>query len=263
MMKSDGRCPPKSPAHRPPRRPPYVAVPARGPARVNAAIVRHIRWLSVVGALAIATAIVYALEDGLALQNASSVYLVAVAGVAIRMGTVPAVVSAVAAFITYNLLVIEPRFTLAVARLDELLALFLLLFVGTVIGRLAGHQRDRELFAKRREREARALFAITRELATAERLPDAMQAIVERINLDARMRRTWIGLGPTHAQQRIAADTAADARLPLQGAHAVLSATGRRTRRPGRGSDPNTDPPGGGGARKAGDADCSSTVWAR
>ena len=73
-----------------------------------------------VASLAGATAIVAALEAGLNLDNASSVYLLAVAGVAIRWGAVPAVATALGAFLTYNLLFIEPRLTLAVARPAEL-----------------------------------------------------------------------------------------------------------------------------------------------
>jgi len=178
--------------------------------------------IGVLAALAGATGLVAVLEAGLNLDNASSLYLIAVAGVAIRWGTVPAIATALGGFLIYNLLFIEPRITFAVARPEELLTLLLLLFVGIVIGRLAGHQRDRERVAQRREREARAQFAITRELATAHRLPEAMQAVIERIRHEARMRRTWIGLGPTVAQERVAADTAAGEPMPGVGTHAVL-----------------------------------------
>lgn len=180
------------------------------------------RALGVAALLGGATLVVSVLEAGLRLENASSLYLVAVAGAAIRWGTASAIATALGAFVVYNLLFVEPRLTLAVARAEELLNLLLLLFVGAIIGRLAGYQRDRERLAQRREREARAQFAITRELATASRLSTAMQAIVERIGAEARMTRTWIGLGATVAQERIAADTAAGTPLPSTGTHAVL-----------------------------------------
>ena len=178
--------------------------------------------VGVVAALAGATALVAALEAGLRLDNASSVYLVAVAVVAIRWGTLPAIIAALGGFLVYNLLFVEPRNTFAVASPEELLNLLLLLFVGVVIGRLAGSQRDRERVAQRREREARAQFAITRELATAPRLPQAMQAVVERIGRETWFRRIWIGLGPTVVQERVAADTAPGLPMPAIGTHAVL-----------------------------------------
>ena len=63
--------------------------------------------------------------------------------IAIRQGTTAALLTALGAFVIYNLLFVEPRFTLTVARPEELITLFLLLFVGVVIGRLGGAQRDR------------------------------------------------------------------------------------------------------------------------
>ena len=182
----------------------------------------HVLGIGVVAALAGATAAVAVLELGLGVGNASSLYLVAVAGMAIRGGTVSAILTALGAFLVYNLLFVEPRHTLAVATSEELLNLLLLLFVGVVIGQLAGTQRDRERLAQRREREARAQFAITRELARAHRLPDAMQAVVERIGHETLFRRVWIGLGPTVAQERGVADTDPSEPLPVVGAHAVL-----------------------------------------
>ena len=203
--------------------------------------------IGVLAALAGATALVAALEAGLRLDNASSVYLVAVAVVAIRWGTLPAIITALGAFLVYNLLFVEPRNTFAVASPEELLNLLLLLFVGVVIGRLAGSQRDRERVAQRREREARAQFAITRELATAPRLPQAMQAVVERIGRETWFRRIWIGLGATVAQERVAADT--EPRPADAGdRHARRAPAGPRGRR--RSLDPDQSEPrcaGGGG----------------
>lgn len=181
-------------------------------------------WVSVVGVMAalLATGLVGALEVGLSIDNASAVYLLAVAAIAIRWGTIPSLGTAIGAFIVYNVLFVEPRFTVIVARPDELVTLLLLLIVGIVIGRLAGRQRDRERLAVRREREARALFGVTRELATAHRLPAAMRAVLDRLVAETGMTRTWVGLGPTQAQERIAADSAPDEPIPAIGTHAVL-----------------------------------------
>lgn len=178
--------------------------------------------LGVAAALAAATALVALLELGLELQNTSSVYLLAVVAVAIWRGTLPAIAAAVAAFLVHNLLFVEPRLTLTVARPEEWVTLLLLLFVGVVIGRLAGSQRDRERLALRREREAKALFAISRELATAHRSADAIGAVLVRLVDETGMARMWVGLGPTAAQERLVGDTEATAPLPAVGTHAVL-----------------------------------------
>lgn len=176
----------------------------------------------VMAALALATVVVALLEQGLQIPNASSVYLLAVAAAAIRRGTVAALVSAVGAFGVYDFLFIEPRVTFAVAQPEEWLTLLLLLIVGVVIGRLAGQQRDREQEAIRRERESRALFAISRELASSQRLTDAARAVLDRADAETGFARMWIGVGPTISQERVMADTAPDLPPTAFGAHAVL-----------------------------------------
>jgi two-component system sensor histidine kinase KdpD len=182
-----------------------------------------IRAVGVIGVLAVATTLVALLESALGLDNASSVYLLAVVAVAIQLGTLPAVGTAIGAFLVYNLLFVEPRLTFGVASADEVLTLVLLLFVGAVMGRLAGRQRDRERAASRREEEARALFRVSRDLATSERLSDAMQVVVGRLAHEAGMDRTWIGLGSTVAHERVVADSAdGGGPIPPIGTHAIL-----------------------------------------
>jgi len=194
-------------------------VPAQNDGRNRVAI----STMGVLAALAAATVLVAALETAFLLDNASSVYLLAVVGVAITLGTAPAIATAVGGFLAYNFLFVEPRFTFTVGRADEVLTLFLLLFVGIVSGRLAGLQRDRERKATQRELEAQALFGISRELATSERLTDAMQTVVARLTAETRMTRTWVGLGATVARERVVADSGGvTAPRPAVGTHAVL-----------------------------------------
>ena len=108
------------------------------------------------------------------------------------------------------------------ARPEELITLSLLLFVGVVIGRLAGAQRERERLAERREREARALFAISRELATAPRLASAIDPVLERVRTDAGMTRAWVGLGSTVATERPFGVDTTNPPIEKVGTHAIL-----------------------------------------
>ena len=179
--------------------------------------------IGVLAALGGATILVGALEAAFRLGNASSVYLLAVVAIAIAFGTAPAIATAIGGFLAYNFLFVEPRYTFTVGRADELLTLVLLLFVGVVIGRLAGLQRDREHRARLREQEARALFGISRQLATSDRLSDAIQTVVERVASETGMARVWVGLGATVAHERVVADSGGSSvLLPPGGTHAVL-----------------------------------------
>jgi len=187
------------------------------------------RWLPiardaalVVGALALATALVYVLESVVALPDASPAYLLAVVAVAVVAGTIPAVLTAVGAFLSYDFLFTDPRFTFRVADATEWVTLLLLLVVGIVVGRLAGRERDRAESASAGEREARALFGVSRTLATAPTTAEALPAVLERLREDTRMSRVWVTDGDASAD-RIVADSHAGAAAPTIAVHDVLS----------------------------------------
>jgi two-component system, OmpR family, sensor histidine kinase KdpD len=154
--------------------------------------------------LGIATLAVAALEAGLGIDDASPVYLVAVVAVGAIAGTFPAVVTAIAAFLAYDLLFTEPRFSLVVADAREWLDLVLFLFLALVIGRLVSIQHARADEAADRANEASTLFAISRSLATAASTADAAAEIAERVRAAADLERVWIIAGPTSAERTIA-----------------------------------------------------------
>ncbi len=76
-------------------------------------------------------------------DNAAMTYLLAVIGSAALLGWTAAAATAVGAFLIYDVLFIEPRFTLTVADSREWLTLLLLLVVGMVVAWLAGELRER------------------------------------------------------------------------------------------------------------------------
>ena len=166
------------------------------------------RFLAVSGSsLAGATLAVAILQDGLGIPNPSALYLVAVVATAVVSGMWGAVVAAVASFILYNFLFIDPRYTFVVNHPGELVNLFLLLFVGIVVGQLAALQRDRADVAVAREREARALFQVSRALSTRESTPAVLPAIVAILKAESGMDRVWVSLGLDEARERVGADT--------------------------------------------------------
>ena len=128
-------------------------------------LIRGVAALAI--SLALATILVMFLEQVAGITNASSAYLLAVVALAVRFGTVEAVLGAFGAFLLANYLFTPPVHTLTVLDPKEWLNLLLLLVVGVVVGQLAGRQRDRAETAELREREARGLFQVSRALATA------------------------------------------------------------------------------------------------
>ncbi|HUP83498.1 MAG TPA: ATP-binding protein [Candidatus Limnocylindria bacterium] len=149
--------------------------------------------------LAGATVIVSYLQDVLGVPNPSAVYLVAVVATAIVSGTLGAVATAVASFVLYNYLFTEPRFTLSMHEPGVWISVVLLLFVGIVVGQLAALQRSRADVAHAREREARALFAVSRGLSTRESIEAVLPQVARELQAEAHMARVWITLGQTEA----------------------------------------------------------------
>src|SRR3954447_3438988 len=165
-----------------------LTIPRR-PARPSAGV--GVLGLASVG---IATLVIAVVEQVTAIPDASAVYLVAVVAVAIVGGTVPAIATAFAAFLVYDVLFTEPRLSLAISDPAELLNLVLVLIVALAVGRLAALGRQRAAEADRRATEATALFSISRLLATAETTTSVAAPIVALLARYAVLDRVWIGL---------------------------------------------------------------------
>ena len=135
----------------------------------------------------------------------------------------PSIAAAVASFLLYDALFVEPRFTLHVDDPEEWLNLLLLLFVGIVIGRLAALQAERADDATRRAAESRALFRISRTLATATSVTDALPVIVEDLLAETRMERIW--LARSDAGREVVVADSGHGPLPSHRIHVSLTRT--------------------------------------
>lgn len=187
---------------------------ARFTARVRTT--RRLPEILAVGAacLVAATTVAAVLERRLGVQDASPVYLLAVVAMAGRYGTWPGIGTSVAALLAYDFLFVAPTFTFTVANPQEWLSLLLFLVVAVVIGRLTALQSERAEEARRRAREAQALFAISRSLATTSSVRDAATEIADRLRTETAADRTWIGVGPAPAQERVLGESGGEGPRP-------------------------------------------------
>jgi two-component system sensor histidine kinase KdpD len=176
---------------------------------------------SILGALA-AASLVTALVARLGVTHAAPVYLLAVVAVGMRWGTVPAVVTSVAASFAYDFLFVQPRYTFTVSSPDEWLNLLLLLAVAVAIGRLVAIQTEHAYQVAEQAREAQALFSISRALAETSTAEEAAPMVLARLATATAMDRIWFGLGPTPAEEKTIADTAPEMPLPVPAWQVVL-----------------------------------------
>jgi two-component system sensor histidine kinase KdpD len=174
-------------------------------------------------ALVAASGLVAYLEGPVGVPNASSAYLLAVLLSAMAFGTVAGIVAAVGAFLLYDFLFVAPLYTFTVGDPGEWLNLILLLVGGILVGQLAAAQRSRAEAAVGREREARALFQVSRALSIRPGTIDVLPEIASILRTEASMERVWIGLARPAAPERIVADTGGVEGTPSPTAsHALL-----------------------------------------
>jgi two-component system sensor histidine kinase KdpD len=173
--------------------------------------------------LVVATLIVALLRANADVPNASIVYLAAVVVTAIAAGPSGAVMATLASILLYDWFFTVPYYTLTISEPSEWLNAVLLLGVGLVVGQLAALQRSRADDARAREREARALFLVSRELATRDSTLAVLPRIAGIVRDEAGMRRVWLTLGP-ESRERVAADTG-DGRAPSPVVQNVLRRT--------------------------------------
>ncbi len=162
------------------------------------------------------------LETYLQIPNASVVYLVAVVASAIVSGTLGAVATALASFVLYDYFFTEPTLTFSIRHPEEWLSLLLLLFVGIVVGELTALERSRAEVAREREREAVALFRLSRDLATRTATAEVLPRLARTLAAETRMARMWIALGGDEAAERVAADSQDTPRPASPTMYAVL-----------------------------------------
>jgi two-component system sensor histidine kinase KdpD len=176
---------------------------------------RLVRILAILAAVLVgATAVVAALESPMAgLADGSPVYFVAIVLVGSLIGTWPALVTSVVAFLVYDLLFTEPRLTLAVDDPREWLDLVVFLVLAVVVGRLSALGSERAAEATRRAAESTDLFAISRLLATAPDVDAAAGDVARRLLETGSFDRVWV-VRDRPTGPRILADTGAGAAVP-------------------------------------------------
>ena len=183
--------------------------------------------------LALATALAAFVHVQLGVSDAAIVYLLAVVAVGMGYGSWMAVATSVASFLLYDFFFVRPLYTFSIDAPEEWLDLLLFLFVAIAIGRLSALQLQRRREAELRSAEARAMFAMSRDIATAASALEAAPLLAARLAREAEMARVWIGLGATISEERVVADTGHESGhvAPYESGHDTSHDAGREAGR--------------------------------
>ena len=114
-----------------------------------------------------AFALTFVADRYLSIANLSLILLTGVLAVAVRKRMAVAVYTAVLCFLGYNFFFTRPRYTLAIANGDDVLAIVLFLIVALVCSRMATRLSDQVTSLRTAQQRARTLLQLGRELATA------------------------------------------------------------------------------------------------
>jgi two-component system sensor histidine kinase KdpD len=133
------------------------------------------------GAVCVAAASAKLLQLYLPLQDLSLVFLTAVLFSAVTWGLLPSICASILSVLVYNFFFIPPIYTLTVASPRDLLNLIVFLIVAVLTSKLAARVHNQAEAAKHREARTAALYALSRQIAGAAELPEALRTIVNHV----------------------------------------------------------------------------------
>ena len=146
------------------------------------------RWQGyAVGALFIAAATLAAwgLDVTFDRVDLGMIFLAAVLAAGVLHGLRPALAAATVAFIVYNYLFLEPRYSLVVGSPTDFITLIVFWAVALASGGLAGRVRDQALGSQRRAAAVTTLLAASRTLSAATGRDAVARALAEQISAAA------------------------------------------------------------------------------
>jgi len=132
--------------------------------------------------VAVATLVAWYLDRTFRASDLGMIFLAAVLTAAVLQGLRPALLAAGTAFLVYNYLFLEPRYSFVIGSPTDILTLFVFLAVALVTGFLAGRVRDQQQETSRRAAAISSLLAASRRLSASATKLDAATALAEQLS---------------------------------------------------------------------------------
>lgn len=136
--------------------------------------------LAISGSLLI-TVLLFALRLYPSIPNISMTYLLLVLALGSTRGLFAAVLSALVAFFSFDFFLIQPLYTLTIAKPEEWIALFVFLATAIITGQLASALHQRAEQASRQARETRILYELVRATNNEEELERQLSVVVHSV----------------------------------------------------------------------------------
>jgi two-component system sensor histidine kinase KdpD len=134
--------------------------------------------LGLVAASTVVAEIIYRLFDT---DRLSMVFLAGVLVAAVVLGPGPAYFAAAAAFVVYDIYLVQPRGEFTLTSAEDVIVLVVFLAVAVLTGGLAGRLREAQRRAEARARTSGALFRASEEFSASDDENAVRQALAHRI----------------------------------------------------------------------------------
>lgn len=140
------------------------------------------RYLWAIVLVLAATLVGATFQRGISPTNLVMAYLLAVVVAAVYLGRGPSIMVSMLSVLAFDYFLVPPFGTFAVEDAEYILTFIGLLGVGLVISELTARVRDQAEAAQRRESETAMLYALSRDLSTAEGLEAIIRAITDNVS---------------------------------------------------------------------------------
>jgi two-component system, OmpR family, sensor histidine kinase KdpD len=139
-----------------------------------------------IGMVAGVTALNALLQRWLGYQSLALVYLLSVVVLAMFVRRGPTLVAATLTALSWNYFFTDPRLTLRISNLTDLMLFLTYFVVALAMGHLTARLRAQQAAERRREERATALYMLTRELAQASDFADLLAIVIREVGTAAK-----------------------------------------------------------------------------
>jgi two-component system sensor histidine kinase KdpD len=165
----------------------YITSVPRGlePTRYEVAWQPHNPWNRYLWAICLvlaATGVGALFQRMIAPTNLAMVYLLTVVVAAVFLGRGPSILVSLLSVLAFDFFFVPPFYTFAVTDTEYILTFIGLFGVGLVISELTARVRDQAEAAQRRELDSSTLYALSRDLSTAEGLEAIIRAVTDNVS---------------------------------------------------------------------------------
>jgi two-component system sensor histidine kinase KdpD len=132
--------------------------------------------------LVLATLACFAMYPYFHLSNLIMVYLLGVALTATECGRGPAILSSLLSVLAFDFFFVPPRFTFTVEDAQYIVTFAVMCLVGLVISQLAAGMRQQATLARLQERQAAAMYGLSRQLASTRGVEKILEVAVQYLS---------------------------------------------------------------------------------